>query len=104
MLTSEGVDGLNKIKKKRSSTDTSNNSDCRAVPRSENVVLQKSIDHIQELLDEQAVLISRLSVARTRAAGHPLLDVRGKGEIPLWEREWTGGKKLIKEEDDEDDD
>lgn len=41
MLTSEGVDGLNKIKKKRSSTDTSNNSDCRAVPRSENVVLQK---------------------------------------------------------------
>lgn len=62
-----------------------------------------AIDHIQDLIAEQADLMARLSVARTRASGHPLLHLNRNGETPLWERKWTGGKKPAKEDDDEED-
>ncbi|KAF5372783.1 hypothetical protein D9615_010111 [Tricholomella constricta] len=82
--------------------------DGRAGPRSENVVLSKTIDYINELLDERNTLLARLHSARsTLPPGHPALvpaqypstysgpghEREGGGEEsgPLWEREWKGG-------------
>ncbi|TCD65145.1 hypothetical protein EIP91_003038 [Steccherinum ochraceum] len=73
--------------------------DGRAGPRSENVVLSQTIDHLQSLLTERETLLQRLSVARntlvSRNPTHPALHVAQEhmagGGVALWEREWGGG-------------
>lgn len=48
--------------------------DGRAGPRSENVVLSKTIDYITELLAEQSTLLDRMRTARSALPfGHPAL-------------------------------
>ncbi|GLB40251.1 putative helix loop helix domain containing protein [Lyophyllum shimeji] len=80
--------------------------DGRAGPRSENVVLSKTIDYINELLDERSALLARLHRARsTLPPGHPALipprysnpkgEAGGEEEGPLWEREWKGGHGML---------
>ncbi|EPQ52627.1 hypothetical protein GLOTRDRAFT_131862 [Gloeophyllum trabeum ATCC 11539] len=65
--------------------------DGRAGPRSENIVLQKTIDYITALLDERSALLTRLQHARARLPpSHPALHPPS-APPPLWEREWTGG-------------
>lgn len=77
--------------------------DGRAGPRSENVVLSKTIDYIHDLLSERAALLGRLQRARSLLPpGHPGLVPHGP---PLWEREWKGGEgKEGNEDGDESDD
>ncbi|KAG5647349.1 hypothetical protein DXG03_000417 [Asterophora parasitica] len=71
--------------------------DGRAGPRSENVVLSKTIDYINELMEERSALLARLHSARsTLPPGHPALipdtQYTDEGEEgPLWQREWKGG-------------
>lgn len=82
--------------------------DGRAGPRSENIVLSKTIEYINELLDERSALLARLHRARTTLPpGHPALIVpprkrsgqdtnsipsgQEEEDGPLWEREWQGG-------------
>ncbi|KAJ7285193.1 hypothetical protein C8J57DRAFT_1170449 [Mycena rebaudengoi] len=88
---------------KRGDADGGEKTDGRAGPRSENVVLSKTIDYMNELLAERAALRSRLERARGMLPpGHPALrDAYGNGygngngyggEQPLWEREWKGGE------------
>ncbi|KAJ7077132.1 hypothetical protein B0H15DRAFT_955233 [Mycena belliarum] len=80
--------------------------DGRAGPRSENVVLSKSIDYMHELLSERAALGARLERARgALPPGHPALAPPGHAEAePLWEREWKGGVHAEEDADDDDDD
>ncbi|KAI0366124.1 hypothetical protein BV20DRAFT_1002877 [Pilatotrama ljubarskyi] len=92
-----GAGAGEKGKKKRKSE--SERQDGRAGPRSENVVLQKTIDYITALLADRAALTQRLEIARgILPLGHPAaqidarhLDAQG---VPLWEREWNGGMDL----------
>ncbi|KAL1696981.1 hypothetical protein GGG16DRAFT_84564 [Schizophyllum commune] len=74
--------------------------DGRAGPRSENVVLAKTIDYINGLLDERQSLLARLHRARSML-GIPPDQSNGTA---LWERQWTGGegRDPYAEEDDED--
>ncbi|KAG5652162.1 hypothetical protein H0H81_006047 [Sphagnurus paluster] len=71
--------------------------DGRAGPRSENVVLSKTIDYINEILDERSALLTRLHNARSALLpGHPALQYQpsydsGEDPLPPWEREWKGG-------------
>ncbi|KIY68174.1 hypothetical protein CYLTODRAFT_351786 [Cylindrobasidium torrendii FP15055 ss-10] len=67
--------------------------DGRAGPKSENVVLAKTIDHIHGLLAETEALRARLA-----AVDSPNRD---PNEVRLWERKWDGGHK--RGSDDEDD-
>ncbi|KAF8591054.1 hypothetical protein K439DRAFT_1327816 [Ramaria rubella] len=90
------VNGSGGGKKKRGRGDEGEKIDGRAGPRSESVVLQKTIEHIQALLDEKATLLARLDHARTvLGPGHPAAysDI-SLGQAP-WERDWDGGKGLI---------
>jgi len=74
--------------------------DGRAGPRSENVVLSKTIDYLHSLLSDRSDLMNRLNYARSSLVpGHPALlfspahlDEKG---IPLWEREWGGGSGWV---------
>jgi len=76
--------------------------DGRAGPRSENIVLQKTIDYVQDLLIDRKDLLARLHIARNSLArGHPLL--LSDGREMLWEREWTGGEHDADDEDEDDD-
>ncbi|KAI0031205.1 hypothetical protein K488DRAFT_13538, partial [Vararia minispora EC-137] len=76
MAVAGGDDGQDKI-------------DGRAGPRSENVVLAKTIEHIQDLLSTRDALLARLQRARSLLPpGHAGLEPPGQ---QLWEREWTGG-------------
>ncbi|KAI0346524.1 hypothetical protein BDW22DRAFT_1352639 [Trametopsis cervina] len=83
--------------------------DGRAGPKSENVVLQKTIEHLFSLLAEQDALKARLIHARgILPHGHPALGtsadhVDDKG-VPLWEREWNGGNGWKGDGEDGDDD
>ncbi|KAI9461562.1 hypothetical protein BJY52DRAFT_1203369 [Lactarius psammicola] len=67
--------------------------DGRAGPRSENIVLAKTVEYIQQLLEQRQHFIERLQRARTMLPpGHPALGLsRPPGEVSLWEREWSGG-------------
>ncbi|KAH9948698.1 hypothetical protein B0H21DRAFT_223424 [Amylocystis lapponica] len=70
--------------------------DGRAGPRSENVVLQKTIDYISALRGDRDSLVDRLNYARNALSpGHPALRVApahvDEHGVPLWEREWGGG-------------
>ncbi|KAI5116653.1 hypothetical protein M0805_004915 [Coniferiporia weirii] len=77
---------------KKGGIDTGEKIDGRAGPRSENVVLQKTIDYINDLLSERTALLGRLNRARSGLApGHPALAPRIDGALPMWERTWTGG-------------
>ncbi|KIP11204.1 hypothetical protein PHLGIDRAFT_114860, partial [Phlebiopsis gigantea 11061_1 CR5-6] len=101
--------GDDKPKRKKKSKAEEDRQDGRAGPKSENVVLQKTIDHVQALLAERAALALRLHRARaTLPRGHPalaypshLLDDKG---VLLWDREWTGGTGWGDVEDDAGDD
>ncbi|KAK7691055.1 hypothetical protein QCA50_006158 [Cerrena zonata] len=82
--------------------------DGRAGPRSENVVLQKTIDHLNALLGERTELAQRLQYARSLLpSDHPALIIapqqmdmeRG---VALWEREWNGGTGMGMGGDDDD--
>ncbi|KAJ7859135.1 hypothetical protein B0H14DRAFT_2747186 [Mycena olivaceomarginata] len=78
--------------------------DGRAGPRSENVVLSKSIDYMNDLLADRDALRARLDRARSvLPPGHPARTPLYAD--PLWEREWKGGVGHADEEaEDEDDD
>ncbi|KAH9929995.1 uncharacterized protein B0H18DRAFT_994746 [Fomitopsis serialis] len=83
--------------------------DGRAGPKSENVVLQKTIDHIHLLLSDREALFSRLQAARQALGeGHPALvlntELRDISGVPLWEREWNGGTGTDDGADDDDGD
>ncbi|KAF7327982.1 BHLH domain-containing protein [Mycena kentingensis (nom. inval.)] len=76
--------------------------DGRAGPRSENVVLSKTIDYLNELLADRDALRARLDRARAALPpGHPALTPETLD--PLWEREWKGGLGNDGDDDDEDD-
>ncbi|KAF8071773.1 hypothetical protein FPV67DRAFT_1667237 [Lyophyllum atratum] len=108
--TSRSVNGTGKRKGKMAvkNKDGEEKIDGRAGPRSENVVLSKTIDYINELLDERSALLARLHRARsTIPPGHPALippqysnpyldsahkrEGDGEQDGALWEREWKGG-------------
>ncbi|KAF8653609.1 hypothetical protein AX16_003853 [Volvariella volvacea WC 439] len=81
--------------------------DGRAGPRSENVVLAKTIDYINELLVERSALLARYQHARAvLPTGHPatiplpssMSELPG---IPLWEREWKGGESREGDDNEE---
>ena len=100
-------------KKRRRSRvgDDGEKADGRAGPRSENIVLAKSkpprfcllhvcllpylaaVEYIQHLLAQRQHFTERLQRARAvLPPGHAALGLaRLPGELPLWEREWTGG-------------
>ncbi|TFK84259.1 hypothetical protein K466DRAFT_496917 [Polyporus arcularius HHB13444] len=89
--------GSDKGKKKKKSEGEK--ADGRAGPRSENVVLQKTIDYIEGLLAERVALRQRLELARGMLPPtHPALPVDPRhmdsSGVPLWEREWNGGMDL----------
>lgn len=79
-------------KKAKNTNDDGEKIDGRAGPRSENIVLQKTIDYIQELNATKEDLLRRLAQARSvLPSDHPLLTpqcVAGE-TAPLWEREWN---------------
>ncbi|KAM6490558.1 hypothetical protein JOM56_013901 [Amanita muscaria] len=105
---SNGRNGSSKRSGKKRDNDFIDKADGRAGPRSENIVLSKTIEYINDLLSERQVLLNRMH--RTRAAlppGHPALIP--PMEQPLWEREWKGGEgkydvKNEGEEEEEEDD
>ncbi|KAF8666836.1 helix loop helix domain [Rhizoctonia solani] len=76
----------------RSSAADGERIDGRAGPRSESVVLIKTIDHLKDLLATRQELISRVQELR---AGDP------GGDSP-WERTWGGGTGLAPEGVDDD--
>jgi len=81
--------------------DDGEKTDGRAGPRSENIVLAKTVEHIEHLLAQRQHFTERLQRARAMLPpGHPALGLaRPPGELPLWEREWTGGLG-VKDDDD----
>ncbi|KAF8181325.1 hypothetical protein BJ912DRAFT_614228 [Pholiota molesta] len=75
--------------------------DGRAGPRSENVVLSKTIEHIQALIADRSALLARLHRARSSLLpGHPALSPLIPD--PPWEREWKGGSGRLEGEDMDD--
>ncbi|KAF9533892.1 hypothetical protein CPB83DRAFT_413766 [Crepidotus variabilis] len=99
-----GGGGGRRRRKKAAGKEEKDRIDGRAGPRSENVVLMKTIEHIQTLLSDTQSLKTRLQNARAMLpAGHPALvpstqthssQTHSGGELeqPLWEREWKGGQ------------
>jgi hypothetical protein len=88
------TNGRNSTQKKagkKKDVDGSDRIDGRAGPRSENVVLSKTIEYINDLLSERQALLNRLQRARRALPpGHPALVP--PAEQPLWERHWKGGE------------
>ena len=60
-----------------------------------------AVEYIRQLLAQRQHFIERLQRARAMLPpGHPALDLaRPPGDVPLWEREWTGGLDA-KDDDD----
>jgi hypothetical protein len=60
-----------------------------------------AVEYIQQLLAERQHFTERLQRARAvLPPGHPVLGLSGPpGDLPLWEREWTGGLDA-KDDDD----
>jgi len=101
-MTATGSKGKKKSRGKLLSDD-GDKVDGRAGPRSENVVLQKTIEHIEDLLTDRKDLLARLNLARNSLVrGHPLLTTSGR-EL-LWERAWTGGEGTAGDEEEDEDD
>ncbi|KAG8213282.1 hypothetical protein J3R82DRAFT_11757 [Butyriboletus roseoflavus] len=91
--------------KGKAKVDDGEKIDGRAGPRSEYVVLSKTIDHLHELLSEREILMQRLQMARSALpVDHPLQHPQPDAPLPLWERKWTGGEKGDDDDDDDDDD
>ncbi|KAH7911682.1 hypothetical protein BJ138DRAFT_1062624 [Hygrophoropsis aurantiaca] len=91
--------------KAKASADDGEKVDGRSGPRSENVVLAKTIDYINELLLEREAFLQRLRGARSVLPdGHPLLSQDPDAPPPLWERKWTGGEHKDEDEDEDEDD
>ncbi|KAJ7455261.1 hypothetical protein B0H11DRAFT_1819435 [Mycena galericulata] len=77
--------------------------DGRAGPRSENVVLSKTIDYMNELLADRDSLRTRLERAHAvLPPGHPARTPMQAD--PLWEREWKGGVGHADDDADEEED
>ena len=69
------------------------------------VLLPAAIDYLQDLLADRQGLLARLQRARGALPhGHPALMPPHTDEIPLWEREWTGGQNANDDEGDGSDD
>ncbi|CAE6410710.1 unnamed protein product [Rhizoctonia solani] len=88
--TEHAADGEGRRRRRsraRSSAADGERIDGRAGPRSESVVLVKTIDHLKDLLATRQELISRVQELR---AGDP------GGDSP-WERAWEGGTGLAPE-------
>ncbi|TFK49611.1 hypothetical protein OE88DRAFT_1662139 [Heliocybe sulcata] len=94
-MRGESAEGTGKSKGKKGkkkAVEEAEKMDGRAGPKSENIVLQKTIDYVTGLLDERRALLVRLEHARARLRpDHPALRPSSANTIPLWEREWTGG-------------
>ncbi|TFK70329.1 hypothetical protein BDN72DRAFT_896572 [Pluteus cervinus] len=81
--------------------------DGRAGPRSENVVLSKTIDYITDLLNERSMLLARYNHAcSSLPPGHhatqPLPEsISDPTGVVFWEREWKGGEPREGEEGDD---
>ncbi|KAG9315011.1 hypothetical protein JVU11DRAFT_4122 [Chiua virens] len=80
--------------------------DGRAGPRSENVVLSKSIDYVHELLSEREGLMQRLHVARSALPAEPPITSSPTGRVLFLcgSENGLGGEKHNDDDDDEDDD
>ncbi|KAG1861021.1 hypothetical protein C8R48DRAFT_635857 [Suillus tomentosus] len=88
--------------KAKSANDDGEKADGRAGPKSEHVVLSKTIDYVTELLSQHEVFKQRLMVARSALpVDHPLLRRHPDSPPPLWERKWTGGETKDGEEDED---
>ncbi|KAJ3928573.1 MAG: hypothetical protein NXY57DRAFT_901784 [Lentinula lateritia] len=74
--------------------------DGRAGPRSENIVLGKTIEYIKELLHDRQNLLARLERARSSIAPDHHSE-KPLDPLPLWEREWKGGSGKEGEAEDE---
>ncbi|KAI6155195.1 hypothetical protein BKA82DRAFT_991924 [Pisolithus tinctorius] len=95
--------GKSRGRRRNKSTEDGERIDGRAGPKSENVVLSKTIDYVHELLSEKESLLQRLHVARSvLPPNHPLLQRHPDAPPPLWERRWTGGQSNEGEDDDDD--
>ncbi|KAL4064374.1 hypothetical protein J3A83DRAFT_4101160 [Scleroderma citrinum] len=93
--------------KGRTACDDGEKADGRAGPRSENVVLSKTIDYVNDLLSERDALLHRMHAAQSvLPPDHLLLQRHPDAPPPLWERKWTGGecKEGDEDEDEEDED
>ncbi|CCM03100.1 uncharacterized protein FIBRA_05220 [Fibroporia radiculosa] len=96
---SAGVKGKRKRKK-----GDENGLDGRAGPKSENVVLAKTIDYIKSLIADKETLLAHYQTARAKLSqDHPALSVTSTDEhgIPLWERQWNGGSGLAEDAGDD---
>lgn len=90
--------------KGKATNDDGEKVDGRAGPKSEHVVLSKTIEYVTELLSEHDVFKQRLMVARSALPlDHPLLQRHPDTPPQLWERKWAGGEAKDGDEDDEDD-
>jgi len=102
------ADGISKSRRRgkgKAKNDDGERVDGRAGPRSENVVLSKTIDYLHELLSERETLAQRLQVARSALpVDHPSCHPWPDAPLPLWERKWTGGEGKGNDDDDDDDD
>lgn len=97
-----GANGKKAGRRRKPVNDDGEKVDGRAGPKSEHVVLSKTIDYVTELLSEHDVFKQRLMVARSNLPlDHPLLKRHPDASPPLWERKWTGGE--AKDGDEEDD-
>ncbi|CAE6515860.1 unnamed protein product [Rhizoctonia solani] len=94
--TADGEGRRRRRSRGRSSAADGERIDGRAGPRSESVVLVKTIDHLKELLATRQELLSRVQELRAGDSG---------GDSP-WERAWDGGTGLAPEgvEDDGEED
>ncbi|GBE88307.1 hypothetical protein SCP_1301220 [Sparassis crispa] len=95
-----------KARKRKRRGEDEKTADGRAGPRSENVVLSKTIEYIRTLLNDRQDLVTRLTFARSvLAPEHPALTVStahaDEEGIPLWEREWKGGSGAADEDEGE---
>ncbi|KAF9267971.1 hypothetical protein L218DRAFT_854748 [Marasmius fiardii PR-910] len=75
--------------------------DGRAGPRSENIVLSKTIEYINELLKDRETLLGRLHrIKLSLGPNHPS-NLNSNSGPPLWERVWTGGSGKDADAEDE---
>ncbi|KAL0579306.1 hypothetical protein V5O48_002704 [Marasmius crinis-equi] len=78
--------------------------DGRAGPRSENIVLGKTIEYINDLLSDREALLSRLRNAKSSLGqDHPSCTTPDSSVPPLWERQWNGGSGKDADAEDEED-
>ncbi|KAL0067885.1 hypothetical protein AAF712_005053 [Marasmius tenuissimus] len=77
--------------------------DGRAGPRSENIVLGKTIDYINDLLKDREALLARLDRAKSSLGPNHPSCASTDSAMPLWERQWNGGsgKDADAEEEEE---